>query len=77
MAQSAFPFGRENVVSSEHLFTFFCNNLYLGQWEQARAALLQLDREQRLTNIDIRELVESVIRKPHGYRYVYMFSQTS
>jgi hypothetical protein len=32
-------FGNEYQDSLKHLFTFFCNNISLGQWEAARACL--------------------------------------
>ncbi len=66
--QRQHPFGQEEHVSAEQLFKSFCNNLYLGQWELARACGLRLseieDFERRRPQ-DITEVLKAVVRHPY------------
>ena len=64
------PFGRENEVSIRQLLKFFCNNLYLGQWELARACLVELYDQRALLNLNsIDDILLDVATNPCAYRY--------
>ena len=62
------PFGRENEVSLRQLFKFFCNNLYLGQWELARACVKELHQQRELLGLSIQDVLKDVAQNPYGYR---------
>ncbi len=68
-----YPFGKEVQVSSERLFTSFCNNLWLGQWELARSCIGQLRKQKDLCNQDVDRLLYSIAENPTGYRSVIIF----
>ena len=63
-----------NVVGEEesikYLFRFFCNNLYLGQWQLAKASLQQLFREKKATAVPISEVLKDVASYPFNRRCV-------
>ena len=63
-----------NVVGEEesikYLFRFFCNNLYLGQWQLAKASLQQLFREKEATAVPISEVLKDVASYPFNRRCV-------
>ena len=54
------PFGRENEVSLKSLYQFFCNNIYLGQWELARACIKELNDQCDLLGIDIKDTLKDL-----------------
>ena len=66
--QQQHPFGKEEQVSREQLFVSFCNNLYLGQWELARACAQRLDKlktNESDENVNITEVLKAVVRYPY------------
>lgn len=67
------PFGCENEVSVRQLFTFFCNSLYLGQWELARACVAELHQQKDLLQIDICAILRNIAENPYGYRLVDIY----
>ena len=62
------PFGRENKVAVEKLFTFFCNNLHLGQWELAQACANGLNQQKQLLEIDILKYIKDIVANPSCVR---------
>ena len=64
------PFGREDEVSCEQLFKFFCNNLHLGQWELARACIPQLHKQKSALHGNVENVLDDVIGNPYGYRWM-------
>ena len=59
----SFPFGQEYETSTHQLFTSFCNNLHLGQWELARSYAQQLRDRRDVTGKDIDAIFISVFIK--------------
>ena len=64
------PYESRKQQSVENLFKFFCNNLYLGQWQLAKASLQQLHRERGATSQPISEVVKDVATYPFNRRCV-------
>ncbi len=60
-------FGREIETSQKQLFTYFCNNFYLGQWQAAKACLKQLFECQNNFKFDFRSLLLDLIENPEFY----------
>ncbi|OWF55424.1 Zinc finger FYVE domain-containing protein 26 [Mizuhopecten yessoensis] len=60
-----FPYKEERRYSVERLFRYFCNNLYLGQWEVARACLQQLHREGQLIGRNIKDFLRDITENPY------------
>lgn len=59
------PFGRENEFSLKLLNKYFFNNLYLGQWEAAKASFRALNAQVSLIpGFKPDELLELVVKKP-------------
>jgi hypothetical protein len=59
------PFGRENEFSLKLLNKYFFNNLYLGQWEAAKACFRALNAQVSLIpGFKPDELLELVVKKP-------------
>lgn len=50
--------------SVKYLFRFFCNNLYLGQWELARASLQRLHGKKESTVLPISAVFKDVASYP-------------
>ena len=67
LIKNGFPFGEEKSVSIQKLFTFFCNNLHLGQWGLARSCVTRLYEESELLQVDIRELLRNIAENPIGF----------
>ena len=65
---SEYSFGREYEVSTFQLFTSFCNNLHLGQWELARSSIDQLRLGRDLMGIDMDHILGRIAENPTGYR---------
>ena len=70
LQQQHHPFGKEEQVSRQQLFVAFCNNLYLGQWELARACAQRLAKLSFRTNesdenLNITEVLKAVVRYPY------------
>ena len=63
------PFDQETRVEVQQLFTFFSNNLALGQWELARVCLRGLCQKQKALGKPLKEIVRAVIDQPHVCRY--------
>ncbi|KAL5009258.1 hypothetical protein ScPMuIL_014839 [Solemya velum] len=64
---SSFSPGKEREYSMKLLFKFFCNNLYLGQWELARACLKQLHEESSLIDgSKITDILTDIAEYPNG-----------
>ena len=59
------PFDDEDNVSLHHLFTSFCNNVALGQWELARASLRALFRRREELGKPLKEILRALIDQPH------------
>ena len=68
---SDYSFGREYEVSTFQLFTSFCNNLHLGQWELARSSIDQLRLGRDLMGIGIDYILGNIAENPTGYRLRY------
>ena len=62
------PFGRENEISAQQLVTFFCNNVYLGQWELANACIHELESQKEILGVDVVEILREISCVPYGYR---------
>lgn len=60
-------FGREISTSQHQLFTYFCNNFYLGQWQAAKACLKQLHACQTNFKFDLDSLLLDLIEHPEFY----------
>ena len=60
-------FGKEVETSFHQLFTYFCNNINLGQWQMARACLKQLDANKKLFKTDFRSMLAEIIENPQLY----------
>lgn len=63
-----FPVGKENEHSVKLLFKFFCNNLYLGQWELARACISRLHSEKQHLTVAIRDVLIDIVKYPYCRR---------
>ena len=55
-----YPFGREHEASVQLHFRSFCNSLFLGQFECARAAINELHEQRSF----LRTTVRDILRKP-------------
>ena len=64
-------FGREIETSQHQLFTYFCNNFYLGQWQMAKACLKQLHSSKTNFKFDLTTLLRDVIENPQKYWYFF------
>ncbi|XP_076098495.1 uncharacterized protein LOC143068375 isoform X2 [Mytilus galloprovincialis] len=62
--QFHFPVGKETEHSIKLLFKFFCNNLFLGQWELARSCIARLNDEKAWLKADIRKILTDIIYYP-------------
>jgi zinc finger FYVE domain-containing protein 26 len=60
-------FGREIETSIQQLFTFFCNNISLGQWQLAKACLKQLYLNKKSFKFDLDEIIHDVVANPQVY----------
>ena len=61
-------FGKEIETSIRQLFTFFCNNINLGQWQIAKACLKQLHSNKKNLKSDLNEVLNSVVDNPSYYK---------
>lgn len=59
------PFGRENEVSIHKLWQSFCNHLYLGQWEFARACINELYDQRALLGRDVLAVLKALASNPY------------
>ena len=66
-AETGHLFGSEQEVSVLKLLRLFCNNLYLGQWEFAKACIDQLHAEGSFLKLEILDILRDIARNPHGY----------
>ena len=64
------PNDSAKIQSVKNLFKFFCNNLYLGQWQLARASLQQLHKDSEITSLPISEVLKDVATYPFNRRCV-------
>lgn len=62
------PFGRENEVAVGQLWKFFCNNVYLGQWELARAVAKELYQQREVLGSSVTDILRRIIENPYGFR---------
>ncbi|KAL3872697.1 hypothetical protein ACJMK2_035906 [Sinanodonta woodiana] len=60
--ESEFPLGHEKEFSQHLLYRFFCNHLYLGQWELANACIQQLHSG----SVSIQDVLQDVARYPYN-----------
>lgn len=60
-------FGDEYQTSIKQLFIFFCNNIHIGQWQQAKAALEQLLVNKECFKFDLNNLLIDIIQNPDAY----------
>lgn len=60
-----FPFGNEQGESVRLLFRFFCNNLYLGQFELVRACVAQLASQGPQFGVDIGQILKQIVEYPY------------
>ena len=63
-----FPVAKEKEHSVQLLYKFFCNNLYLGQWELARACISRLHVEKQLISTEIRDVLLDIVEYPYNRR---------
>ena len=63
-----FPFGNEQGESVRLLFRFFCNNLYLGQFELVRACVAQLAAQGPQFGVDIGQILKQIVEYPYERR---------
>lgn len=54
--------------SIQNLFRFFCNNLYLGQWQLAKGSLVRLHTKGEAGGIPISEVLKDVASYPFSRR---------
>lgn len=66
--QFHFPVGKETEHSIKLLYKFFCNNLFLGQWELARSCIARLNDEKAWLKVDIRNILTDIINYPFSRR---------
>ncbi|XP_036363256.1 zinc finger FYVE domain-containing protein 26-like [Octopus sinensis] len=66
VASQAFPFGNELRESVRLLFRFFCNNIYLGQFELARACVPYLAQHGTHYGVDIGQILKQIVEYPYG-----------
>ena len=60
-------FGKEIETSTQQLFNYFCNHIYLGQWQAAKACLKQLFSSQAYFKFDLSLFVTNLIENPELY----------
>lgn len=60
-------FGKEIETSIQQLFSYFCNNLNLGQWQTAKACLRQLNTYKKNFQFDLDSLLVDIIQSPQLY----------
>lgn len=60
-------FGKEIETSLQQLFNYFCNNIYIGQWQMAKACLKQLDSNKKIFKFDFTSVLLDIIQKPELY----------
>ena len=60
-------FGKEIETSTQQLFNYFCNNIYLGQWQAAKACLKQLFSSQTYFKFDLGLFITDLIENPELY----------
>jgi len=58
-----YPFGREHEVSVQLMFRDFSNNLFLGQFELARASLGELNKNKTMLSNSVVGILENLIEK--------------
>ncbi|XP_077991490.1 zinc finger FYVE domain-containing protein 26-like [Glandiceps talaboti] len=64
------PFGKEEAVSAEQRFRFFCNNLRLGQWELARSCIKQCQSHQNeVSKTTIKDILNTAVECPYECSY--------
>jgi hypothetical protein len=54
----------DNDSNRQLLFQHFCNNLYLGQWELARACIEELNLECHGLDKSISSVLKDIARQP-------------
>ena len=65
------PFGRENEFALKLLSRYFFNNVYLGQWEAAKASLLELNAQQSLIpDFKTEDILYNIVERPSDMWYV-------
>ena len=60
----------DKTKSIDCLFKFFCNNLYLGQWQLAKTSLQQLCKEDSQLPFPITDFLRDVSSYPFNRRCV-------
>ena len=62
---------KEHKTKLKDLFKFFCNHVFLGQWELAKSAIPRLVEElkQSDVNIDFLEMLMGIAEFPFSQRY--------
>ncbi|GAB1601368.1 finger FYVE domain-containing 26-like [Argonauta hians] len=62
----AYPFGNELKESVRLLFKFFCNNIFLGQFELARACISYLASHGGPYGVDVGNILKQIVEYPYG-----------
>lgn len=60
-------FGKEVETSYYQLFNYFCNCINLGQWQMAKACLMQLNSNKKLFKFDFNSLLLEIVQNPQLY----------
>ena len=60
-------FGKEIETSILQLFTYFCNNLQLGQWHAAKACLKQLHAYKKNFQFNLEQVLLDIVENPQLY----------
>jgi len=58
-----YPFGREHEASVQLLFRSFCNYIYIGQFECAKACIETLHSEQKNLRYPVKDVLQKVVNK--------------
>ena len=56
-----YPFGREHEASIQLLFRSFCNNLFIGQFECARASIKELHSQSSFLRHPVKEILKRAL----------------
>lgn len=56
-----YHFGREHEASIQLLFRSFCNNLYIGQFELARASIKELHQQRSFLKYHVKDVFSKAL----------------
>ena len=58
-----YPFGREHEASTQLLFRSFCNNLFIGQFEWARASIQELHDQRSFLRCQVKNIFQKALER--------------